>query len=230
MNIDLRTGYEGIAGRYELVNHLVTLGLDARWRDRAARLAARGGGERWLDVCAGTGEMSVRLARLAPGACRVIAADFCREMLARVAARPEAPLIDPVLCQAGRLPFADGSFDLVTLAFAARNLRADELTLLGHFAEFRRVLRPGGRFVNVETSQPKNPWLQALFRLWVAAAVRPVAVLTGPRGRCYHYLAESIPRFHSAPELSALLRRAGFARTHFERLLWGAAAVHVALK
>lgn len=229
-SFDLRAGYAGIAGNYELLNHLMTLGRDSAWRDRAAALAALGGGERWLDACAGTGEMTARLARAAPAACRVVAADFCPEMLERARSRPEAPLIDFLHCDVRRLPMAPASVDLVTLAFAARNLETDRAALVAAFAEFHRVLRPGGRFVNLETSQPTGRILRAGFRAWTAVAVGLAVLASGRGGGCYRFLAESIAHFHTAEELAAVIREAGFQRVNYQRLLGGAAAIHVAIR
>ncbi|MFH1143592.1 MAG: ubiquinone/menaquinone biosynthesis methyltransferase, partial [Candidatus Eisenbacteria bacterium] len=222
--------YAEIAGRYELVNHLLTLGLDIHWRKRAARLAARDGGRRWLDVCTGTGEMAENLFRLGRGSVLITGADMSLPMLAQ--ARRKAGLASAALVAAecGRLPFRGGAFDLVTIAFATRNLNSQTGDLVHYFREFLRVLAPGGRLVHLETSQPRPPWLRALAHGYVRMSVRAVGrLLTGSQAG-YGYLARSIPRFHTAGRLDEILHSSGAESVERHMLLGGIAAIHVAVK
>lgn len=221
--------FDDIAPRYELINHAMTLGLDRLWRRRAVRLIAPEAGEHRLDVCCGTGETILLLQHAAP-ADLAVGADFSRNMLRLAAQKPDAANVRWVMCQAGALPFADASFDLVTVTFATRNLQSSAAGLEGCFREFWRVLRPGGRFVNVETSQPPHALIRRAFHLYVAIAVPLMARLLSGKRAGYAYLAASIPRFHGAEALADVLRGVGFDRVVFERLLLGAAAVHVATK
>ncbi len=222
--------YARIAGTYERANRLLTLGLDRRWRRRAVRLAVAGGGRDWLDVCTGTGETAAALARLAPPGTRVHAADFSEAMLAVARRKPGAERVAFHLAEAGALPFADGSMDLVTVSFATRNLDAGREALVRRFAEIRRVLRPGGRFVSVESSQP--PWrvVRACRDRYVRLAVRALGRRPSGCDDGYAYLASSIRRFRPAEELALLLEEAGFTDVRLRRLLFGAAAVHLAVK
>jgi demethylmenaquinone methyltransferase/2-methoxy-6-polyprenyl-1,4-benzoquinol methylase len=215
---------------YELVNHLLTFGLDVRWRTKAARIAARGGGARWIDVCSGTGETAAGLSRLAGEHCLLVAADFSFPMLMRAALKPEARRIAFTLADARNLPFRDGSFDLVTMSFATRNINVDRDFLLGCFREFHRILKPGGRFVNLETSQPGAAWIRRLFHIYVRLTVRPVGRLLSGSRTAYAYLAHTIPRFYGAGHLSGILGQAGFSRVAVHPLLFGAAAIHEAEK
>lgn len=226
----LREIFGEIAGSYEKVNRVLTLGLDRGWRRRAARLAARGGGRRWLDVCSGTGEMAADLARRAPAGAELVALDFSLPMLARARTKPELAGTAFVLGDVKRLPFPDAAFDLVTISFATRNINLSRPVVEATFREFGRVLRPGGRFVNLETSQPPNPLVRAVFRAYVGALVRRVGRRLSGTLSGYAYLASSIRGFYGAGELAEVLRAAGFAPVSFKRLFFGAAAIHISYK
>jgi demethylmenaquinone methyltransferase/2-methoxy-6-polyprenyl-1,4-benzoquinol methylase len=221
--------YTRIDRGYELVNHLFSLYMDRGWRRRAARMAASQGGSRWLDLCTGTGEMALDLERLAPPGTKVLAADFSLPMLRQALRKPGANKVGFALADAGELPFADETFDLVTISFATRNLESSK-PLEVFFCEVRRVLRPGGVFVHLETSQPPSPPINALFRGYVRATIpllgRLVTGVAGP----YRFLAGSVVRFHGAEELAEILRRSGFAQVGLSPLLLGAVAIHRAVK
>jgi demethylmenaquinone methyltransferase / 2-methoxy-6-polyprenyl-1,4-benzoquinol methylase len=227
----LREIFSGLASTYEKVNHALTLGLDIPWRRRAAKAAARWGGSLWLDVCSGTGDMARELRKRAASGTRIVALDFCRPMLDCSASRPPAAgAFEFVLADAAILPFPAATFDLVTVAFATRNLNLSREALTRTCQGFHRVLKPGGRYVNVETSQPRLRPVRFLFRAYVKAFVLPVGRRLSGRGPGYAYLSESIPEFYAAEELAGILREAGFSRVTFRRLLFGAAAYHVAVK
>ena len=196
--------------------------------ERAARLLAGRDDARCLDVCCGTGEMAEGLLAARGGGARVVLADFSLPMLAVARGKPALAGGRAVFAasDAARLPFPDATFDAITIGFATRNLDSDRQRLLRHLREFCRVLRPGGFFLNLETSQPRSRLWRRLFHLYVALAVKPIGRwVSGSRG--YAYLAHTIPRFHSGAELAALLREAGFARVEERRFLGGIAAVHV---
>jgi demethylmenaquinone methyltransferase/2-methoxy-6-polyprenyl-1,4-benzoquinol methylase len=215
---------------YEVVNHVLTLGMDILWRRRAARIAARGGGGRWLDMCTGTGETAVYLSRAAPEETTIYACDFCMPMVRPLATRVKGRPIALVLGDAGRLPFCDGVFDLVTMSFATRNLTVNREILLGCFREYVRILKPGGRFVNLETSQPRSRIIRKLFHLYVGITVRPLGTFVSGSRAAYGYLSHTIPRFCGPEALASLLRQAGFERVTWTPLLLGAAAIHEAEK
>ncbi|MDH7511625.1 MAG: ubiquinone/menaquinone biosynthesis methyltransferase [Clostridiales bacterium] len=228
MNRGIQAIFSEVAERYELVNHILTFGLDRSWRKQAARLAARAGGTLWLDVCSGTGEMAESLRRYSDERARIVVVDFNAAMLARVSDKSAGRDFLLTIAEAGRLPFADRTFGLVTISFATRNINASTDALLKHLREFRRVLRPGGCFINLETSQPRHPVIKKLFHAYIKLAVRPVGTfLTGSRAG-YAYLSSTIPRFYEAADFSRLLRQAGFARVDENPLFFGAAAIHVA--
>jgi demethylmenaquinone methyltransferase/2-methoxy-6-polyprenyl-1,4-benzoquinol methylase len=221
--------FDEVAPTYERVNLILTLGLDRRWRNKAAQAAARGGGMLWLDVCSGTGEMAKNLARLAPPGTKVIALDFCQRMLQKASAKS---VLDAALVMADvkSLPFASDRFDLITISFAARNLNLSKDILRGTFQEIRRILKPGGRCLNLETSQPQSPLVRKLFHLYVKTLVQPVGTRVSGSRVGYAYLSATIPQFYPAQELAGLLGQAGFRTVTFQPLFLGAAAIHTAIK
>ncbi len=222
--------YHQVARTYELVNHVLTFGLDVRWRRRAARLAVIERPVRCLDVCSGTAEMAAEVARLRPYPARVVAADLSVDMLREGQRKRARPGLEFSLAEAERLPFAEASFDLVTISFATRNIHRDRDSLMTCLREFHRVLRPGGIFLNLETSQPHNRLWRGLFHFYVRLAVRPVGrILSGSRSG-YAYLAHTIPRFYGERDLTALLEECGFATVTAQSMLGGIAAIHLARK
>lgn len=230
MDRELEKIYAEIPERYETTNRVLTLGLDRLWRRRAARIAVREGGMRWMDLCCGTGEMALLLgSRAAPG-CIVIAADFSMPMLSRARMKHRAGELLFTLAEADALPFPDESFDLVTVSFAARNIDRCNDGLARAFREILRVLRPAGRFVNLETSSPSNPLIRTCFRWYVRTLVGPIGRAITGSGRGYAYLSDSILGFHSRDRLSEMLREAGFSSVDSFSLLFGAAAVHRAVR
>lgn len=221
--------YTRIDRGYELVNHLFTLNLDRWWRRKAARLAAEHREGRWLDLCTGTGEMAMALAGRATGETRVFAVDFSLPMIRQARSKPNAVGVEFLISDAATLPFGEGTFDLVTISFATRNLESSR-PLEVFFGEVHRILSPGGTMVHLETSQPTNPAVSSLFKLYVKSTIPPLGKLvTGAVGP-YRFLASSVLRFHGAAELEGILTRAGFADVESSPLLLGAVAIHRAVK
>lgn len=222
--------FSEVAGTYERINHILTLGLDRVWRQKAARIAASSGGSRWVDMCTGTGEMAVYLSRLAPRGTKIMAVDFSSSMLAQAAKKPEARRLEFISADIHALPFASGSMDLATMSFATRNINLDLESLIHGFTEIYRVLRPGGTFVNLETSQPVFGPARKIFHLYVKLFVRQLGSRLSGSGAGYAYLSKTIPRFYPAEVLSDILAQAGFGKVIFKRLMFGAAAIHQATK
>jgi demethylmenaquinone methyltransferase/2-methoxy-6-polyprenyl-1,4-benzoquinol methylase len=219
-----------VPATYELVNHVLTLGLDILWRRRAARIAAGGGGAQWADMCTGTGETAVYLSRLAPEGTKIYGVDFCDAMMEKASKKRQATGITFVAADIKALPFDDGSFDLITMSFATRNINLSRDILVQSFAEYYRVLKPGGRFVNLETSRPPFALIRKCFDLYVKLFVEQIGSRISGARTAYAYLAATIPRFYAAEELAAIMREAGFEEVTFQRLLFGAAAIHQAIK
>jgi len=226
--------FTAVPPRYDLVNRVVTLGLDRRWRRRAALACLAGRPRRVLDLGCGTGDLAVSIAGLAPKGVEIIGLDYSPPMLAQ--ARRKAlqarvnDSIDFIHGEAVHLPFPDASFDAVGISFAFRNLTYKNP--LGPFslAEVRRVLRPGGRYVVVESSQPENRFVRALFHLYLRAFVGPVGTLVSGNRAAYRYLTESVVRFYPPKEVREMLLAEGFRDVSYHPLLFGAAGIYIAIK
>ena len=216
--------FAGIAGRYDLLNHLLSGNIDKRWRRLVAKtlqpvLVERA---RVLDVACGTGDLSLVLSRA--GAARVVGLDFCRPMLeiARQKAETDSRAVPFVEGDALRLPFADGTFDVVTIAFGLRNLAGVQEGL----RELRRILRPGGRIAILEFSSPVVPGFRALFRFYFTRVLPRIGgLVSGSRG-AYEYLPDSVSRFPDQKRLAELMHEAGFEGVSYRNLTGGIAALH----
>jgi demethylmenaquinone methyltransferase/2-methoxy-6-polyprenyl-1,4-benzoquinol methylase len=218
--------FDRVAPRYDALNRILSGGRDVGWRRRAIALARLGPREVALDVGAGTGDLSFGLLAVSDPSARIIAMDLSPvmlDMLRRRADVREARRVAPLLANAERLPFADGSFDRVVAGFAVRNF--GDLTL--GLREVRRVLRSGGRAVVLELSTPPNPLVGALYRLYFEQLSPRIAALLGGDAAAYHYLPRSVAAFPGADALAERMRDAGFARVRYERLSFGIAAIHV---
>lgn len=180
----------------------------------------------WVDICSGTGETVIYLRNRADDKTTVIAADFSLPMLNVARQKPEADKIRFVLTDARNLPFADNSIDLITISFATRNLNTNRETLISTFAEFQRVLKSSGRFINLETSQPPNRFFRKLMYLFVGLSVRRIGGFLSGSKSGYKYLSSTIPRFYNADELSKILNEAGFSKVFYKRLFFGFMAIH----
>jgi demethylmenaquinone methyltransferase/2-methoxy-6-polyprenyl-1,4-benzoquinol methylase len=224
--------FSEVPATYELVNHVLTMGLDIQWRRRIARLAvslASGKSSRLLDICTGTGETAAYLGRWGNGA-GVVAADFTPQMLRKGASKNGTQEILFTLADARALPFPDNSFDVITISFATRNLNTSKENMINCFREFRRVLKPGGHFINLETSQPPSVLVRKGFRSYVRLLVRPVGARISGSRTGYIYLSNTIPRFYGPDELASILLDAGFSSATYKRMFLGIAAVHQATR
>ena len=230
MNNGIQKLFSQVPKTYESINHLLTFGLDIVWRKRTARLAAKEGGSRWLDVCCGTGEMADYLRRKAPRGTVVYATDFTMPMLKEALAKPKGEKIKFVLSDVKTLPYPEKTFDLMTISFATRNINLSRDILIQTFSEFHRVLRPNGLFYNLETSQPGWTVIKSLFHLYIARFVRSIGSRISGSKAAYTYLSRTIPRFYTAEELEEILRQAGFHAVDVKKMLFGVAAIHRAQK
>ncbi|MCF2138356.1 MAG: ubiquinone/menaquinone biosynthesis methyltransferase [Candidatus Thorarchaeota archaeon] len=231
MTARLQQVFSDIAQKYEQVNHVFTLGLDIIWRSLAVRivkkLKLRG---TWLDVCSGTGEMAALLQQIADRRTRVVTSDFSQDMLTASKNKEPSHRLQFILTDTRRLPFLDESVDLVTISFATRNLNNGPSELVSVFREFYRVLRPGGIFLNLETSQPSQPIIRESFHRYVDLAVNHLGPLLAGSKEGYSFLADTVQGFYDAETLSLLIRRAGFQSVWFKKIFFGVAAVHLATK
>jgi demethylmenaquinone methyltransferase/2-methoxy-6-polyprenyl-1,4-benzoquinol methylase len=221
--------FSRIAGRYDLLNHLLSFNLDRYWRRRTVAAVCRikpHRDARILDLCCGTGDVLIALEqqRGAPA----LGADFAHPMLTAAARKIAQRRLSSRLIEADglMLPFRDGALDAITIAFGFRNF-ANYRRGLG---EMLRVLNPGGIAAILEFSQPRNRVFGAVYG-WFSNAVLPrVGGLISGAPQAYSYLPESISKFPGAQELAAEMRAAGFSRVEYELMTFGAVALHIGWK
>jgi demethylmenaquinone methyltransferase/2-methoxy-6-polyprenyl-1,4-benzoquinol methylase len=211
----VRTMFDRIAPVYDVMNRVMTAGLDMRWRRLAAEAVVRPG-DGVLDAACGTGDLAI--ADRKAGAAHVTGLDFSERMLDR--ARRKAPSLEWVQGDMLALPFADETFDAATVGFGARNVADLELAL----RELRRVLQPGGRVAILEITQPRGP-LKPFFSLWFDRVV-PLLGKVLPGGSAYSYLPASVKRFPRAEGLAELMRESGFQDVRFRLLAGSIVALH----
>lgn len=210
----VRRMFDRIAPVYDSMNRLMTAGLDRRWRAATAQAVVRDG-DRILDVCCGTGDLSIA-AREAGG--EVTGLDFSAPMLER--ARRKSAEVEWLEGDALALPFPDGSFDAVTIGFGLRNLANVERGL----TELRRVLPPGGRLAILEITRPKG-LVAPFYRFWFDGVI-PLAGKVLPGGSAYSYLPASVRRFPAPEGLAKLLDEAGFEEISWRLFAGGIVALH----
>jgi demethylmenaquinone methyltransferase/2-methoxy-6-polyprenyl-1,4-benzoquinol methylase len=217
----VRRMFTAIAPRYDLLNHLLSLNLDRRWRRATVRRLGweRRPGGVYLDLCAGTMDLAATLAREPGFGGRVVGADFVLPMLER--GKGKAARLTPVAADALRLPFADERFDGAMAAFGIRNL-ADVDTGL---AETRRVLRPGARFVALDLAVPRFAPLRAAFLLYFRRLLPVVGRAVSKHRDAYDYLPESVLAFPDPEAFAGRLEAAGFRAVTCERLMGGICAL-----
>jgi demethylmenaquinone methyltransferase/2-methoxy-6-polyprenyl-1,4-benzoquinol methylase len=224
----VREMFGRIAPRYDAANRLLTAGLDERWRKRAIALLAPPRGGKVLDLCCGTGDLVFHLLRTDP-TLQVTGIDFCVPMLdaARARARREARSQTALLeADAMSLPFADDTFDGATMGFSLRNVVDIDCVL----AEVLRVLRPGGRFVNLDVSKAPNKLWKRAFDIYFYGVVPYVGGLIGGSRAAYSYLPSSLTHHPNAEQLQQRFIRAGFSESGFVRLMGGSVAIHHGVK
>jgi demethylmenaquinone methyltransferase / 2-methoxy-6-polyprenyl-1,4-benzoquinol methylase len=231
----VRAVFDSVAGRYDLMNDLMSVGIHRWWKAEMVRWLNPRPGQRLIDVAGGTGDIAVRaLPRLAPSgagsgaAGEVIVCDANRQMLetGRARALDDGILsgIDWLAGNAEALPFADRSFDLYTIAFGLRNVTRIERAL----GEARRILKPGGRFLCLEFTPAVAPLLQPLYDFYSFQALPWLGqIVTGNRD-AYTYLVESVRRFPPQSVLAEMIEAAGLDRARYRNLTGGIAALHSA--
>jgi demethylmenaquinone methyltransferase/2-methoxy-6-polyprenyl-1,4-benzoquinol methylase len=216
--------FDRIAGVYDLMNTAMTAGMHHRWRERAADRAELEPGDSALDVCCGTGDLAFELARRVGSGGVVVGCDFSEPMLElarRTAAGRGVGQVRFEWADALELPYPDEAFDAVTVGFGARNLADLERGL----AELTRVLRPGGRLVILEITQPRRPPLSTFYLLWFDRIVPVLGAIAGDSD-AYAYLPQSVKRFPSPLRLAELIAASGLERIGYTVLAGGIIAIH----
>jgi len=213
--------FSSIAGRYDLANHLLSAGLDFHWRARATGIVTAWRPHTLLDLATGSGDLALAIERASPGT-EVTGADFCEPMLDRARAKG---LRRTVVADAMRLPFADASFDAVTVAFGLRNMESWP----GALREMSRVLTPGGHLLVLDFSLPRPP-LRGLYRFYLHRILPALAgLLTGEKS-AYEYLAGSIEKFPAGVAMEALITECGLDAAKCQPLTGGIVSLYTAVK
>jgi len=219
--------FDAIAPRYDLLNHVLSVGLDKRWRERAVDELPAGAAQ-VLDLCTGTGDLAVATARRVSGT--VVGLDFSGEMLRlgleKVRELGFAPRIRLVRADATRIPLANLTCDAATIAFGIRNVEKPERAL----AEVARVLRPGGRLVILEFGQPRIPGVRTLYTWYFRYMLPLIGRLVSKHQSAYSYLPASVGAFPSPPEFASLIRSHGFETVRAVPLTFGIVYLYVAEK
>jgi demethylmenaquinone methyltransferase/2-methoxy-6-polyprenyl-1,4-benzoquinol methylase len=219
--------------KYDFLNRVLTLNLDEKWRIKATRELLRNKPSKVLDLCCGTADLTMHIARMASPQTELYGLDFSHTMLERakqkvaVFGKERVKLIQG---DAGNMPFEDNYFDSIGIAFGFRNLTFENPDAQLHISEILRVLKPGGRFVIVETSQPANRIIRFFYHIYHNVITAPIGGMISGNRPAYNYLAYSANHYYTLPQLSELLLNAGFGKTTGTPLMLGAAAVMVAEK
>ncbi len=233
-NEPLHDMFTAVTHHYDLINHFITWGLDKQWRQQAARECLTSQPGKVLDLCCGTGDLAINLARLAENNIELTGIDYSQPMLEIAAKKAESLArkrnISFIHGDAANLPFPDGYFDCIGISFAFRNLTYRNPLVQRHIAEVLRVLRAGGRFVIVETSQPQSKLIRKLYHLYLRWFVFRLGYLLSANRGAYHYLSESAARFYTSEKLKEILVTAGFRQASFRPLFFGAVGIYVATK
>ena len=226
--------FTAVPPHYDLVNHIITIGMDKRWRRLATLACLETKPHRVLDIGCGTGDLTISMARLANKDTEITGLDYSPPMLEIAKEKAEKAGVGKrvrfIEGEASHLPFPDSTFDVTAISFAFRNLTYKNPVCQSHLAEVLRVLKPGGRYVIVESSQPENSFIRACSHFYIRVFVKPLGIILSGNIGAYRYLAESMIRFYSPGEVKDLLMSAGFREVKYRPLFFGAAGIYVAVK
>lgn len=225
----VREMFDSIASAYDTMNRMMTLGIDRSWRRRCVKLVKELAPADILDLATGTGDLAAALAEAIPDA-RVTGGDLSEGMIEigrrKIAAKGLADRVGLVVADALDLPFADSSFDVVTIAFGVRNFEH----LDKGYAQMSRVLRPGGKIVVLELTPPSSKIARPFYNFYTRAIIPAVGRLVSKDRRAYSYLPESIAAVPARDAMTGLMTRAGFTDARWKNLTLGTATIYTAQK
>lgn len=221
--------FDAIAPRYDALNHLLSAGLDRRWRRVAVRALHLSGRERVLDLCTGTADLAIEAATSGFGrAAQVVGVDFAGEMLGLARAKVRRARLEKVIHlvrgDATRIPLPDASVDAVLIGFGIRNV----VDPARGCAECARVIRPGGRLAILEFGAPEVPGVRVLFGWYFRSVLPRVGNLVSKHADAYSYLPASVAEFPNSVAFIDIVRRAGFAAVRRQRLALGIVSLYIA--
>lgn len=225
--------FNEVPGRYDIMNRILTLGQDERWRKKATKLCLEENPEQVLDICTGTADLALRIARMTDEKVSITASDFSQPMLdvaAEKAAKQNGNTVNFVLADTADLPFVDNQFDVITIGFAFRNLTYKNKFAEQYLSEIRRVLKPGGIFIIAESSQPTNTIMKVGFRVYLKVWVQWLGGVLSGHMNAYRYLAVSAEDYYNPEEVGKLLEENGFTGFVNRPMMGGSAAVYSARK
>ena len=217
----VKGAFAKIADRYVLTNHVLSMGTDILWRRKVGRIVREWNPKRVLDVATGTGDLALEIQRRCPES-KVMGTDFCPEMLAYAS---KSGVAETEVADAMNLPFSDGEFDVVTVAFGLRNMEnwGDALREMG------RVIKPGGHLLVLDFSQPKGI-LKRPYGFYLNNVLPKIAGLLTGQGEAYQYLAGSIGEFPAGIAMVDLFEKAGLSGCHCDPLSGGIASIYTVTK
>lgn len=220
--------FDSISGKYDFLNHFLSLGIDIRWRKKAVKMLVDGNPKIILDVATGTGDFAIETLKLSPT--QVIGVDISEGMLEvgrqKMKARGYDHIIDMRSGDSENLPFEENKFDAVIVAFGVRNFENLERGL----AEMKRVLRPGGKMIVLEFSKPRAFPFKQLYNFYFKFILPKIGRLISRDKAAYTYLPESVQAFPDGPEFVTILNRLGFKQTACKSLTFGISSLYSATK
>jgi demethylmenaquinone methyltransferase / 2-methoxy-6-polyprenyl-1,4-benzoquinol methylase len=222
--------FDAIAGKYDFLNHLLSAGIDRRWRKRAIRALALTGSERVLDLCTGTADLAIAAVDARPGAARVVGIDFAAAMLdvgsAKLRDRHLEQSVTLVRGDATCIPITSGSVDAATVAFGIRNVENTAWAC----SEIYRALAPGGRLAVLEFAMPTAPLIRGVYQWYFNRVLPGVGRLVSRHNAAYAYLPASVGAFATPEEFAEILRAQGFVEVHASSLTFGIVYLYTAVK
>jgi demethylmenaquinone methyltransferase/2-methoxy-6-polyprenyl-1,4-benzoquinol methylase len=225
--------FTSIPSHYDIINHVITLGLDSSWRLAAIRHCLSPKPARFLDLCCGTADLAIGVSRRAGYDIDVFALDYSLPMLELALHKAKTLVNKPIIFvhgDAANLPFPNDCFDCVGMSFAFRSMSYRNPAVPRYLAEVLRVLRKGGKYIILETSQPGVSLVRGAYHLYMGCIASPVGAFISGDGEAYRFLAESARSFYTPHELEELLLGAGFSGVFHQPLAFGATSIHVASK
>ncbi|MGC8594386.1 MAG: bifunctional demethylmenaquinone methyltransferase/2-methoxy-6-polyprenyl-1,4-benzoquinol methylase UbiE [Candidatus Kryptoniota bacterium] len=221
----VREMFNGIFDKYDFLNHLLSAGVDKRWRRKAIVISGLKQGEFFLDVACGTGDLSIEASKRKPG--KIVAVDFAEKMLAAFIEKKQKSnfdgMIEIVQADAEKLPFNGRTFDVVSVAFGVRNFGDMQAGL----KEMHRVLKENGRVVVLEFSKPKIVIFRSLYFFYFRRILPLIGRIFSPYGKAYNYLPESVSAFPDGKEFEGEMAKAGFREVKSIPLTFGIATLYV---